>query len=79
MGKVSWTVFDACEVVTVIKTIAYLVPEGNIRLFSPQVYFQENGIGSGRLDKDRVELILADGTPMYFPLNKSKTLPFMIT
>jgi hypothetical protein len=46
MGRVSWTVFDALGVVRVIKTMACLVPEGNIWLFSPQVYFQENGIGS---------------------------------
>jgi hypothetical protein len=34
VGKVSWTVFDAYGVVRVIKTTAYLVPEGNIRLFT---------------------------------------------
>jgi hypothetical protein len=43
MGRVSWTIFDVYGVVRVIKTMAYLVPEGNIRLFSPQVYMQENG------------------------------------
>jgi hypothetical protein len=58
--------------------MAYLVPEGNIQLFSPQVYFQENGNGSGRITKDGVELVLADGTPMYFPLHKSNNLPFLL-
>jgi hypothetical protein len=79
MGRVSWTVFDALGVVRVIKTMAYLVPEGNIRLFSPQVYFQENGNGSGEIAKDGVKLVLSDGTTMCFPLNKNNNLPFMLT
>jgi hypothetical protein len=40
VGKVSWTVFDAFGVLRVIKTTAYLVPEGSVRLLSPQVYLQ---------------------------------------
>jgi hypothetical protein len=79
MSKVSWTVFDSCGVVRAVRTTAYLVPEGNIRLFSPQVYFQENGSGSGKITGEGVELVMTDGTPMYFPLNQGNNLPLILT
>jgi hypothetical protein len=58
----------------VIKSTVYLVPEGSIRLLSPQMYFQENGAGSGKITKDGVELVLKDRTTMYFPYNRGSNL-----
>jgi hypothetical protein len=64
VGRVNWTVFDVYGVTRTIKmravfdvygvtsTIkmrAFNVPEGNIWLFSPQMYFQENDKGAGEI------------------------------
>jgi hypothetical protein len=43
IGTVEWMIRDLFGVIRAIRTEAYYVPEASIRLFSPQVYFQENG------------------------------------
>ena len=45
-GWVEWTVRDVFGRTAVVRTQAYLIPEGRIRLFSSQSYFQENKAGS---------------------------------
>lgn len=79
VGKVSWTVFDMHGITRTIKTRAYLVPDGNIRLLSPQTYFQENGTGSAKVTKEGVELVVSDGTRMVSPYNPGSNLPLMLT
>lgn len=79
IGKVSWNVYDLHGVVRTIKTKAYLVPEGNIRLLSPQTYFQENGTVSGRITAQGIELETSDGTIMHFPYECNSNLPLMLT
>ena len=45
IGTVEWTIRDVFGLVRTIRVSAYYVPSATIRLFSPQVYFQENNIG----------------------------------
>ena len=40
-GTVEWPTQDFFGRVALVRTKAYLVPKGNIRLFSPQAYFRE--------------------------------------
>jgi hypothetical protein len=61
-GTVEWTIFDVYGITRTIKTKALYIPEGNIRLFSPQVYFQENSKGSAIVSSKFTSLQLADET-----------------
>jgi hypothetical protein len=56
VGRVSWTVFDLHGITRTIKTKAYFIPDGNIRLFSTQSYFQENKGGSGEITANGITL-----------------------
>jgi hypothetical protein len=47
--------------------MAHFVPEAKIRLFSPQVYFQENNGSTCELTKDKIKLSLPEGTDLEFP------------
>ena len=42
IGWVEWSIQDSFGQVAKIRTRAYLVPAGNIRLFSPQAYFKQH-------------------------------------
>ena len=44
IGTVEWTIRDVFGLVRTIRVSAYYVPQATIRLFSPQVYFQETRI-----------------------------------
>jgi hypothetical protein len=46
---VEWNIFDLDGVTRTVRTNALYVPEGNIRLFSPQIYFQEQRHGHATL------------------------------
>lgn len=79
-GTVEWTIRDYWNVVRVIRTTAYYLPDIPIRLFSPQAYFQENS------DKGQVNfrgksstLELPDGSRLEFPYHCNSNLPFMLT
>jgi hypothetical protein len=76
IGRVIWTIFDLNGITRTIKTRAYFIPEGNIRLFSPQTYFQENEKGSSKITARGIE---ADGTVLTFPYNQQSNIPLMLT
>lgn len=78
-GIVAWHVYDVYVVTRVIKTKAHYIPEASIRLFSPQVYFKEQGGGEALLTPDYVQLTLKEGTTMQFPYNAGSNLPLMLT
>ena len=66
VGWVEWTVRDVFGRTAVIRTKAYLVPQGRIRLFSSQAYFQENKKGSLLQDHEKVVLTTAYGQALVF-------------
>jgi hypothetical protein len=70
IGRVSGTVFDLNGITRMIKTRGYFIPKGNIRLFSPQTYFQENERGSSKITAKGIKLETSDGTILTFPYNQ---------
>ena len=77
-GTVEWTIRDVYGSVRRIRTTAYLVPAAQIRLFSPQCYFQETkGAGSLFLNHRKVVLTLADQSELEFPF-QSNNIPMML-
>jgi Reverse transcriptase (RNA-dependent DNA polymerase) len=77
-GLVQWTIVDLFGTVRTIQTMAHFVPEAKIRLFSPQVYFQENNGGYCELTKDKIKLTLPEGTELEFPYNAGSNIPLML-
>ena len=79
IGIIEWFVVDYWNVTRKIRTEAYYVPEAQIRLFSPQTYFQEhNNQGNCVITGQKVKLTLPDGAELEFPYNRNSNLPFMI-
>jgi Reverse transcriptase (RNA-dependent DNA polymerase) len=78
-GHVDWTIFDVHGVTRTIRTQALYIPEGNIRLFSPQCYFQEQKKGKAEINKSTLSLSLADGTTLEFPFAHGCNLPIMLS
>ncbi len=78
MGWVDWTIRDLYGVTRRLRTRAYYVPDAQIRLFSPQKYFQEHKAGSLLLTWQNSLLTLCDGTQMTFPYNSGNSLPLML-
>jgi hypothetical protein len=77
-GTVEWAICDYWNVVRVIRTTAYFVPDVDIRLFSPQAYFQENEDKGKCIIRGRTTTLeLPDGSSLEFPYNPSSNLPFM--
>ena len=74
---------DAKGIRRPLSTKAYLVNDAGIRLFSPQTYFQDNRNSVNdphlRLDHSGTSLVLACGTPLFFPLQSTSNLPIMLT
>jgi hypothetical protein len=73
VGRVSWTVFDLHGITRTIKTRAYFIPDANIRLFSPQSYFQENKKGSGEITADGITLETLDGMDLPSNITNNQT------
>lgn len=79
IGTVEWTVQDQDKNVRTFRTTALYVPTAEVRLFSPQVYFQETDSGSLFCYKDRLLLTLLDGSVLTFPWHPHSNIPFMLT
>ena len=77
VGMVEWHVRDVFGQARPIRTMAYYVPQANIRLFSPQTYFQENQAGRLVIDHLCTSLVLADDSALVFPFQKCNNLPWM--
>jgi hypothetical protein len=78
-GTVEWKIQDLFGTVRSVKTLAFYVPEANIRLFSPQKYFKENKQASLYMDHACTTLTLNCGTALNFPYNQGNQLPLMLT
>jgi hypothetical protein len=79
-GIVEWNICDYWNVPGVIRTMAYYVPDASIRLFSPQLYFQEkDNQGSCVIRGQKTTLTLSDQTVLEFPYNPRSNLPLMLT
>ena len=78
-GMVEWEIQDVDGNVRTIRTMAYFVPTAQIRLYSPQVHFDEHKSGCFKLYYDRVILTLPDGENLYFPIQVGNNLPVMLT
>ena len=48
IGTVKWKIIDQLGQIATIETTAYYIPEAEVRLFSPQLYFLENKGGNLR-------------------------------
>ena len=83
IGTVEWTIRDVFGLVRTIRVSAYYVPSATVRLFSPQVYFQENNNrGVCRILARKVLMNIPDcpdGTLLEFPINAYNNLPLMLT
>jgi hypothetical protein len=77
-GTVEWTIFDVQGLTRTIRTEAMFVPECNIRLLSPQVYFQQHMKGCAKVDAMGLSWSLPDGTILRFPY-AGVNLPIMLT
>ena len=79
VGMAAWTLRDVFGVVRTIRTRAYYVPEAQIRLFSPQTYFQEQAKGELSVNAFRSRLTLHDGSELEFPFHPNSNLPLMLS
>lgn len=71
---------DALGNVQLIRTKAIWVPQSNVRLFSPQAYFQEHDDQGKLIVTGRsVTLELPNGSTLHFPHNRGNNLPMMLT
>ena len=77
VGWVEWPIRDVFGQRAVVRTQAYYVPEANIRLCSPQCYFQENETGHCYFDKAKLVFTTADGRDLTFPYNHNSNIPLM--
>ena len=78
-GLVEWPIRDIFGRVGVIRTMAYYVPDAHIRLFSPQVYFQEHkDQGECIVQGKRTILHTPDGSSLEFPYHACSNLPLML-
>ena len=68
--SVRWLICDSNGTLTSIETTAYLIPEADIRLFSPQAYFNENKSGSFTMDPNGTVLTLPKQLSLCFEYHK---------
>jgi hypothetical protein len=78
IGTVEWPIVDIFGRCRTVRTQAYYVPAADIRLFSPQTFFQENGKGKCEVDFASITLTLPDETTLQFPFHPNSNLPFML-
>jgi hypothetical protein len=79
IGKVRWKIRDQIGQIAIVETTAYFIPDAQVRLFSPQLYFIEEQDGRLVLDKDGVTLETAhEGTRLSFPINERNNLPIAL-
>ncbi|CAJ1961247.1 unnamed protein product [Cylindrotheca closterium] len=79
IGEVEWKIRDMHGTIKSIRVSAYYVPDTNIRLLSPQSYFQEHGKGEVCFDSFQVKMTLPDGDTLFFPYQAGNNLPMMLT
>ena len=75
---VEWKIVDYWNVVKVIRTGAYYIPDASIRLFRPQSFFLENTGGHCVVSKRKITLVLSQNGTLEFPYDSTCNLPLML-
>ena len=82
IGWIEWTIRDVFNNVCLVRTRAFLVPKSNIRLFSPQTYFNEAPKGDetaqGTFNRSKLEFTTHSGQRLTFPYSAGGNLPIML-
>jgi hypothetical protein len=79
IGKVQWKIKDQLGQIAIVETTAYYIPNAQVRLFSPQLYFIEEQGGELVMTKDGVTLQTAhDKVRLSFPINDQNNLPMAL-
>jgi hypothetical protein len=79
IGKVRWKIQDQLGQIAIVETTAYYIPDAQVRLFSPQLYFIEEQDGELLMTKDGVTLQTAnDKVRLSFPINDQNNLPMAL-
>ena len=76
-GWVEWSVRDSHGQVAMIRTRAYHVPKADIRLMSPQTYFQTHETGKAAIDCHGMSLTTIDDIDLHFPYHPNSNLPLL--
>ena len=74
-GKITWVFRDDYGVKQTVLVKGYYIPDSPIRLFSPQSYFQQEGGGSMKVDKDGSTFTFVSGKSITFEYAKGSNLP----
>ena len=72
-----WCVQDIHNNTAIIEPFLHVVPNSDVRLFSPQDYFRGLGGGSYFMDKDSSKLTLSDGKKLEIPYHHANSLPML--
>jgi hypothetical protein len=77
VGTARWTFKDVFGAIKIIETRAYYIPDAGVRLFSPQVYFQEQQAGSYLITSTNTVLTTADGCVLTLGYQLGRNLPMV--
>jgi hypothetical protein len=77
VGTVRWIFKDVFGTIKIIETRAYYIPDAGVRLFSPQVYFQEQQAGSYLMTSTNTVLTTADGCALTLRYQLGSNLPMV--
>ena len=76
-GSVSWDLVDDYGVTQQARIKAFLVPASKVRIFSPQVYFQQYGSESFTLTAKDCVFIFTSESPLSFGYAYKSNLPIV--
>jgi hypothetical protein len=80
IGKVRWQIKDQLGQIAIVETTAYYIPDAQVPLFSPQLYFIEEHDGELLMTKDGVTLRTAnERVRLSFPINDQNNLPMALS
>jgi hypothetical protein len=74
---VRWTFTDVFGTIKIIETRAYYIPDAGVRLFSTQMYFQEQQSGSYLMTSTSTVLTTADGCALNLGYQLGSNLPMV--
>jgi hypothetical protein len=77
VGTVRWTFKDVFKTIKIIETRSYYIPDIGVRLFLPQVYFQEQQAGSYLMTSKNTVLTKADCCVLTLVYQLGSNLPMV--
>jgi hypothetical protein len=77
VGTVHWTFKDVLGTIKIIEIRAYYIPDAGVRLFSPQVYSQEQQAGSYLMTSTNTVFTTADGCVLTLGYQLGSNLPMV--